>query len=137
MKIRFWVLVPFLILATALLAVSQNLNKEGKTKVTTPSKDSQPATPVNTDTQPATLVTAPDKSSSYSKALILHKPKPNPAWGRLIQYRKEQASSLSEKSGESRYEFIFQDDQGVLRTAVFHENPSGDNYWEVLVWDQP
>ena len=69
--------------------------------------------------------------------MTVHKPMPDPAWGRVIQYRMERIPALSNKSKETLHEFLFQDEQGIVRTAVFHENASGDGYWEVWVWDQP
>src|SRR5580658_10138490 len=72
-----------------------------------------------------------------SKALVLHKPKPSPAWGKVIQYHQEKVMALSDKDNETLHEFLFQDDNGIIRTAIFHENASGDGYWEVWVWDQP
>jgi len=76
------------------------------------------------------------KNNNYSNALIIHKPAPDPAWGKIVQYKREQITSISSKEKETIYEFVFQDDQGVIRTAIYHENDSGDGYWEVLVWDQ-
>jgi hypothetical protein len=72
-----------------------------------------------------------------SKALVLHKPRLSPSWGKVIQYRKEQILVLSEKNKETLHEFVLQDADGIVRIAVFHENSSGDGYWEVWVWDQP
>ena len=77
------------------------------------------------------------KASNSSKVLVIHKPMPSPSWGRVIQYRREEISPLSESNREILHEFLFQDDLGVVRTAVFHETASGDGYWEVTVWDQP
>jgi hypothetical protein len=62
---------------------------------------------------------------------------PDPAWGRLVQYRKDQIFALAEDKRETLHEFVFQDDQGIVRTAVYHETASGTGYWEVWVWDQP
>ena len=76
------------------------------------------------------------KNNNYSNALIIHKPATDPSWGKIIQYKREQITSLSTKGKETVYEFVFQDDQGVIRTTIYHENDSGDGYWEVLVWDQ-
>ncbi len=44
---------------------------------------------------------------------------------------------MSDANRETLYEFVFQDDKGVVRTAVYHENASGEGYWEVTVWDLP
>lgn len=78
-----------------------------------------------------------NRSSSTIKALVVHKPMPSPSWGRVIQYHREENFVLSDKNRETLHEFLFQDDAGVVRTAVYHENASGDGYWEVWVWDQP
>jgi hypothetical protein len=86
-------------------------------------------------TPSATQSTTPKKSDS-SKVIIIHKPMPSPSWGKVIQYHREISQSPSEKNREIMHEFLFQDDQGVIRTAIYHENASGDGYWEVWVWDQ-
>lgn len=75
--------------------------------------------------------------SDTAKALVVHKPKPSPAWGRVIQYRRMENFVLADNQRETLYEFVFQDDAGIVRTATYHENTSGDGYWEVWVWDQP
>jgi hypothetical protein len=66
-----------------------------------------------------------------SGAITIHKPQTDPAWGKVIQYHRETANR------ETLHEFLFQDDQGVVRTAIFHESTSGAGYWEVWIWDQP
>jgi hypothetical protein len=66
-----------------------------------------------------------------SNAIVIHKPLTDPAWGKAIQYHREIANR------EILHEFLFQDDQGVIRTAIFHESTSGTGYWEVWIWDQP
>jgi hypothetical protein len=87
----------------------------------------------NSPTPEPTYTDHPDPS----KAIVLHKPKPSPAWGKVIQYRQEKVTALSDKDSETLHEFVFQDADGIIRTAIFHENASGDGYWEVWVWDQP
>jgi hypothetical protein len=92
-----------------------------------------------TDTPTAVSTPKPDtnlsqnngQGQSASKALVIHKPRPSPAWGKIVQFRREEINK------ETLYEFVLQDDQGIIRTATYHENSSGDGYWEVLVWDQP
>lgn len=76
-------------------------------------------------------------AAGTAKALVVHKPMPSPAWGKLIQYHRQETFVLADKNRETLYEFVFQDDSGIIRTAIYHENPSGDGYWEVTVWDQP
>jgi hypothetical protein len=71
-----------------------------------------------------------------NNTILVHKPMPNPAWGRVISYHQEQSQSPTDKSRETLHEFVFQDDTGLIRTAIFHENANGDGYWEVWVWDQ-
>lgn len=71
------------------------------------------------------------------KALIVHKPKPSPSWGKVIQYRRTENFVQADNARETLYEFLFQDEAGIVRTATYHENASGDGYWEVWVWDQP
>lgn len=102
-----------------------------------------PCQPVNSEPEaaPGTAavrpVATPLHPSGSSKALLIHKPMPDPAWGRLVQYRKDQIFALSEEQRETLYEFVFQDDRGIIRTAVYHEGSNGSGYWEVMVWDQP
>ena len=105
--------------------------------------DSMPptvATPtaVVPQSQPTTA-TAPKihLSGEASRALMIHRPRPSPAWGKVIQYHRQEVLPLSDKNRETLHEFLFQDDDGVVRTATFHESASGDGYWEVYVWDQP
>jgi hypothetical protein len=61
---------------------------------------------------------------------------PSPRWGKVIQYRKEQSFSFSEKDREVIHEFVFQDDEGIIRTATYRETKDGEGFWEVWVWDQ-
>ena len=95
-------------------------------------------TPTPTDTATPTPVPRPKSVSKEtdSKTLVLHKPATNPAWGRVVEYHKENSVSSADKTPETLYTFLFQDDQGIVRTAVYHENSSGDGYWEVYVWDR-
>ena len=97
-------------------------------------KDS--STAQETPTPPAESNTSISKSMG-SKVLVVHKPMPSPSWGRVIEYRREEIFPLSESNREILHEFLFQDDHGIIRTAVYHEPASGDGYWEVTVWDQP
>jgi hypothetical protein len=78
----------------------------------------------------------PLNNPNGTKALIIHKPMPSPSWGKVVQYHQDQIFALSEKNREILHEFVFQDEDGIIRTATFHENSSGDGYWEVWVWDQ-
>jgi hypothetical protein len=77
------------------------------------------------------------KNSAAARALIIHRPALSPAWGRVIQYRKEQLSDPKGNHKETLHEFVLQDDAGIVRIAVFHENGAGDGYWEISQWDQP
>jgi len=61
----------------------------------------------------------------------------SPSWGRVIQYRREQAGDASGNHKETLHEFVLQDDAGIVRVAVFHENGAADGYWEIWLWDQP
>ena len=78
-----------------------------------------------------------NRSPRADQALIIHKPMPSASWGRVVQYRREELFPLSDNNRETLYEFVFQDDKGVVRTAIYHENVSGEGYWEVTVWDLP
>lgn len=80
---------------------------------------------------------AANHGTGSPKDLVIHKPMPSPAWGKVIQYHREQVLPPSDKNHETLHEFLFQDDQGIIRTAIYHESVSGDGYWEVWVWDQP
>jgi hypothetical protein len=100
--------------------------------------DTSPPTPIPTPTTiPTPLPKRTLKTMGSVKVLEIHKPMPPPGWGKVIQYRKDQIFAFSEKNQETLYEFIFQDEENVIRTAVFHENAAGEGYWEVLIWDQP
>ena len=92
--------------------------------------------PTDTPTPKPTKRTS-DKESGSIQVIVVHKPKPPASWGRVIQYKREEILALTEKNRETLHEFIFQDEDGIIRTATFHENASGDGYWEVWVWDQP
>ncbi len=84
-----------------------------------------------------TSETKSNRSPQADQALIIHKPMPSASWGKVIQYRREEIFPLSDNNRETLYEFVFQDDKGIVRTAVYHETPSGEGYWEVTVWDLP
>src|SRR5581483_8422610 len=96
---------------------------------------SAPAAHAPTDT-PTPISGKKAVGTNTAKALIVHKPKPSPSWGKVIQYHREVILALTESNRETLHEFVFQDDDGIIRTAIFHENSSGDGYWEVWVWDQ-
>jgi hypothetical protein len=91
-----------------------------------------------TDSQtPSVPKATPTHAPKTSGVIAVHKPQIDPAWGKVVQYHREQVGGASDKNRETLHEFLFQDDQGVIRTAIFHENVSGNGYWEVWVWDQP
>ncbi len=78
------------------------------------------------------------KSPAESSILGIHKKALAPAWGKIVQYRKYETKAFSEKSREDLYEFVLQDENGVVRIATYHENAnSSSGYWELLIWDQP
>jgi len=82
--------------------------------------------------------TAPSSASSNtSSTIIVHKPATDPSWGKVIQYQEEKSISGIDKTNETLHKFLFQDSNGIVRVAVYHENASGNGYWEVWVWDQP
>jgi len=78
-----------------------------------------------------------NKTTGSTQIIVVHKPQPIAAWGKVIQYKREEILALTEKNRETIHEFVFQDEDGIIRTATYHENASGDGYWEVWVWDQP
>jgi len=100
--------------------------------------DAPTPTPVPVLTATPTPLAKPKTfaDDTNSKTLVLHKPATNPAWGKVVEFHKETSQSNVDKTPETLYFFLFQDDQGVVRTAVYHESPSGDGYWEVNVWDR-
>ncbi|HXL72171.1 MAG TPA: hypothetical protein VN963_00980, partial [bacterium] len=66
----------------------------------------------------ATPASAPVNSSS---TLIVHKPAPDPSWGKVIQYQEEQSVSSVDQTHETLYKFLFQDSNGIVRVAIYHE----------------
>ena len=70
-------------------------------------------------------------SSDSSSTIVVHKPTTDPAWGKVIQYQEEKSAATSDKTEEIQYKFLFQDTNGIVRTAIYHENSSGTGYWEV------
>ena len=81
-------------------------------------------------------VTATAPGYNGSKILEIHKPLIPAAWGRVLQYRKEENFVLSGRNQETLFEFVFQNDEGIVRTATYHESADGNGYWEVYVWDE-
>jgi hypothetical protein len=79
----------------------------------------------------------PTPATNSSSTLIVHKPATDPAWGKVIQYQQEETISSVDKTHETLHKFLFQDSDGIVRVAVYHESASGTGYWEVWVWDQP
>ena len=79
------------------------------------------------------ITEVPKKHIASSSTLIIHKPSPDPAWGKVIQYEVEQNPTAH----ETLYKFLFQDSKGLIRTAAYHEGSSETGYWEVWVWDLP
>lgn len=77
------------------------------------------------------------RTPSPTSILTLHRKMLDPAWGRVVQYRKSETKSFSEKDREILHEFVLQDTENVVRVATFHENTKGEGYWEVWVWDLP
>jgi hypothetical protein len=75
-------------------------------------------------------------SANASSTLIVHKPAPDPSWGKVVQYQEEQSVSSVDQTHETLYKFLFQDSSGIVRVAIYHESASGSGYWEVRVWDQ-
>lgn len=95
-----------------------------------------PAPAASPTPTPAPAKTPTAQAGNPSSVIFIHKPMPSPSWGKVLQYHREISQSPSEKSHEILHEFLFQDDQGIIRTAIYHENANGEGYWEVWVWDQ-
>jgi hypothetical protein len=136
------------ILAACLSLISPSNGDAQNSASKTDDKDStleQTPVPTIAPTDESTLTPAPktaspaarsSKSETNGKVLVIHKPMPSPSWGKVIQYHRDQIFALTDKNREVLHEFLFQDDDGIIRTAVYHENAEGDGYWEVWVWDQ-
>jgi len=97
----------------------------------------QAAPKPTTDATQVPIPTIQPKGQSYTKALIIHKPMPDPAWGKVIQYHSELTTDVETKTKGTLYTFVFQDDKGVVRIANYHEDENGEGYWEVYLWDLP
>jgi hypothetical protein len=96
------------------------------------------------DNSPATIKFSDTSSQNKQNngvdsntTITIHKPATDPVWGKVIQYQQEQAISTTDKTRETLHKFLFQDSQGIIRLATFHESTSGNGYWEVWIWDQP
>jgi hypothetical protein len=120
-KTRF-VFLKVMLIALFFTCCRASFALDNSTPIVTPDASSQ--NKKNNDTEPTTT-------------LIVHKPSANPAWGKVISYQQEQAISSTDKTHEILHKFLFQDSQGIVRLATFHESASGGGYWEVWVWDQP
>jgi hypothetical protein len=92
---------------------------------------------ISTQVALADVTTTPTAPANSSSTLIVHKPATDPSWGKVIQYQQEQAVSDIDRTRETLHKFLFQDSNGIVRVAVYHENTSGNGYWEVWIWDQP
>jgi hypothetical protein len=125
-SLAFLALTPYLAFSDSTENILSTVSNEPATT------QAAPTPKANSDNTPKT-----GGGQSSTKALEIHKPMLSPAWGKVIQYRKEVLNPNSDKNRETLYEFVLQDDQGIIRTATYHESASGDGYWEVLVWDQP
>ena len=137
--------LAFILVASLLLIYPFNGHAEDST--TNDQSTTEKPTPVPTQaslSQP-TFTPVPEtapfpakapRRQGAAKALVIHKPMPSPSWGKVIQYHRDQIFALTDKNREILHEFLFQDDEGVVRTATFHENADGTGYWEVWVWDQ-
>ncbi len=105
----------------------------------TPEEDlSAAATPVATPTPvPSSQKSKAVRTPAPGSILTLHHKMLDPAWGRVIQYRKTESRAFSDKARETLHEFVLQDTDNIVRVATFHENAQGTGYWEVWVWDLP
>jgi len=140
MKIK---ILTFVLAASLLSILPLKADPQNSVSVTDDQDATEKATPVPTLTPeseptptPASPSTKSVKMPTSVKALVIHKPMPSPSWGKVIQYHRDQVFALTDKNREILHEFLFQDDEGIIRTAVFHENSEGGGYWEVWVWDQ-
>jgi hypothetical protein len=139
MNFRLCLLMAFFLVSSAVLAAEISGPTPDTSLTVSDTPTSEPTDQPTVEPTPQPTPTKPDYSNNPdpSKALVIHKPKPSPAWGKVIQYHREKVLALSDQDSETLHEFVFQDDNGIIRTAIYHENESGDGYWEVWVWDQP
>jgi hypothetical protein len=114
----------------AIPAVSSNLDP-----TPVPAKPSPTVVPFR-PTAPAPILAA---SVNPVHTLVLHKPRIPAEWGQVIQYHRETVTnnSLFDRDTETIHEFLFQDSEGILRMAFYHEPSNGSGYWVVWIWDQP
>jgi hypothetical protein len=99
--------------------------------------DDTVTTPSASSNHPTQNKKTDDSDSDTSSTLIVHKPATDPSWGKVIQYQEEKTVSTVDKTAETLHKFLFQDSDGIVRVAIYHESESGTGYWEVWVWDQP
>lgn len=131
--------IPLFVLASLSLVITAAGKKSSLSDTDIPDdyQEEGTVTPTTTPAKPTpSAPKAPPQNGNASNVIFIHKPMPSPSWGRVVQYHRELSQSPSEKSREILHEFLFQDDQGVVRTAIYHESPNGEGYWEVWVWDQ-
>ena len=119
----------FLTLLLVLFPTTVLISKEN----TTDTKDSA----ASSTSTPSTSKSDRPRSQKSSGGIVIHRPQTDPAWGKVIQYHREQVGAINDKNHETLHEFLFQDDQGIVRTAIYHESTSAEGYWEVWIWDQP
>ena len=142
LKILAFVLVSIFLSIFPLTADEQNsipvTDDQGTTEKTKPAATLTPIPqPTSTPLPETKLIPGkPVKQPTTLKVLLIHKPMPSQTWGKVIQYHRDQIFALTDKNREILHEFLFQDEEGIVRTAVFHENTEGNGYWEVWVWDQ-
>jgi hypothetical protein len=125
-------LILFLILGYFFLLSPSWVSAAADEMKTAKSQDSAQATP---DSVTAEIPQKQAKGQTYDKALVIHRPMPDPAWGKLIQYHSETGVDTSNKQKETIFSFVFQDDKGIIRVANYHESDSGEGYWEIYQWD--
>ncbi len=108
-----------------------------KDTAVTGAKDSASLTPDAADTAEPTVTPVPKrvlkKAPNLKQVIEIHKPMPDPSWGKVLQYHMETAPDAK----GTLHKFLFQSEDGILRSAIYHDETSGDGYWEVLVWDLP
>ncbi len=98
---------------------------------------SGPSTAASSDSIQPDIPQIQPKGQSYTKALVIHKHMPDPAWGKMLQYKSDNSVDPNTKMKETVYSFVFQDEKGIIRVANYHEHEDGEGYWEVFIWDLP
>jgi hypothetical protein len=116
----------------SVLLYSINLYAYADSSTPTPTPEITTGNAENTDGS------GPITDTGNGKIIEVHKALIPPSWGKVLHYEQLPVATLADGTKENLYEFVLQSEDGIVRTATYHEPVDGDDgYWEVLVWDQP